>query len=103
VFTEIGPVEVEVPRHVNASFDPQIAKVRQRRLTGIDEFWRDVSRTRLADPMAACGALTASLRSNPWPPHGLAGTRGMFVSIQAPAQRAPGPPRVTGVLVCRSR
>lgn len=37
VFTEIGPVEIEVPRDTNASFDPVIVKKRQRRLTGIDE------------------------------------------------------------------
>ena len=37
VFTEIGPVEVEVPRDTNSTFDPQIVKKRQRRLTGIDE------------------------------------------------------------------
>jgi transposase-like protein len=37
VFTEIGPVEIEVPRDTNSSFAPQIVKKRQRRLTGIDE------------------------------------------------------------------
>ena len=37
VLTEIGPVEIEVPRDVDSSFDPQIVKKRQRRLTGIDE------------------------------------------------------------------
>src|SRR5262245_43390754 len=37
VFTEIGAVEVEVPRDTNATFDPQIVKKRQRRLTGVDE------------------------------------------------------------------
>src|SRR6185437_6775896 len=37
VFTEIGPVEIEVPRDTNSSFEPQIVKKRQRRLTGIDE------------------------------------------------------------------
>src|SRR4029077_15499480 len=37
VFTEIGAVEVEVPRDTNSTFDPQIVKKRQRRLTGIDE------------------------------------------------------------------
>lgn len=37
VLTEIGPVEIEVPRDTNSSFDPQIVKKRQRRLTGIDE------------------------------------------------------------------
>ena len=37
VFTEIGPVEIEVPRDTNSTFDPQIVKKRQRRLTGVDE------------------------------------------------------------------
>ena len=36
VLTEIGPVEIEA-RDVNSSFEPQIVKKRQRRLTGIDE------------------------------------------------------------------
>ncbi len=37
MLTEIGPVEIEVPRDTNSSFDPQIVKKRQRGLTGIDE------------------------------------------------------------------
>ncbi len=37
VLTEIGPVEIEVPRDTNSSLEPQIVKKRQRRLTGIDE------------------------------------------------------------------
>jgi len=37
VFTEIGPVEIEVPRDTNSSFEPQIVRKRQRRLTGIDQ------------------------------------------------------------------
>jgi putative transposase len=37
VLTEIGPVEIEVPRDTDASFAPQIVKKRQRRLTGVDE------------------------------------------------------------------
>jgi transposase-like protein len=37
VLTEIGAVEIEVPRDTDASFDPQIVKKRQRRLTGVDE------------------------------------------------------------------
>lgn len=37
MLTEIGPVDIDVPRDVNSSFDPQIVKKRQRRLTGIDE------------------------------------------------------------------
>src|SRR3954462_13450647 len=37
VLTEIGPVEIEVPRDTDASFQPQIVKKRQRRLTGVGE------------------------------------------------------------------
>jgi transposase-like protein len=37
VFTEIGPVDIDVPRDTNSSFEPQIVKKRQRRLTGVDE------------------------------------------------------------------
>ena len=37
VLTEIGPVEIEVPRDRDASFEPVIVKKRQRRLHGIDE------------------------------------------------------------------
>jgi transposase-like protein len=36
VLTEIGPVEIDVPRDVDASFEPTIVKKRQRRLTGVD-------------------------------------------------------------------
>src|SRR5215218_8997726 len=37
VLTEIGPVEIEVPRDRDGSFEPVIVKKRQRRLDGIDE------------------------------------------------------------------
>jgi transposase-like protein len=37
VLTEVGPVEIEVPRDRAGSFDPQIVKKRQRRLDGIDQ------------------------------------------------------------------
>ncbi|WP_413798953.1 transposase [Streptomyces iranensis] len=37
VTTEVGPVEIEVPRDREGSFEPQIVKKRQRRLTGVDE------------------------------------------------------------------
>ena len=36
VLTEIGPVEVEVPRDRDGSFEPVIVRKRQRRLDGID-------------------------------------------------------------------
>jgi putative transposase len=47
VFTEIGPVEIEVPRDTNSSFEPQIAKKRQRRLSGIDEIVLSLTATGL--------------------------------------------------------
>ena len=37
VLTEIGPVEIEVPRDRDSSFEPAIVRKRQRRLNGIDE------------------------------------------------------------------
>jgi putative transposase len=37
VLTEIGPVEIEVPGDVDASFQPTIVRKRQRRLTGVDQ------------------------------------------------------------------
>jgi putative transposase len=36
VLTEIGPVEIEVPRDREGSFEPVIVRKRQRRLDGID-------------------------------------------------------------------
>jgi transposase-like protein len=36
VLTEIGPVEIDVPRDVDASFAPQIVKKRQRLRGGGD-------------------------------------------------------------------
>ncbi|GGV50268.1 hypothetical protein GCM10010245_79070 [Streptomyces spectabilis] len=37
MLTDVGPVEIEVPRDREGSFEPQIVKRRQRRLTGVDE------------------------------------------------------------------
>jgi putative transposase len=37
VLTEVGPVEIEVPRDRDGSFDPVIVRKRQRRLEGIDQ------------------------------------------------------------------
>jgi putative transposase len=36
VLTEVGPVEIDVPRDRDASFTPQIVRKRQRRLAGVD-------------------------------------------------------------------
>jgi putative transposase len=37
VVTDIGPVEVDVPRDRNGTFEPKIVRKRQRRLTGVDD------------------------------------------------------------------
>ena len=37
VLTEIGPVQIEVPRDRDSTFDPVIVRKRQRRLDGIDQ------------------------------------------------------------------
>ena len=37
MLTDIGPVEIDVPRDLDASFTPTIVKKRQRRLTGVDQ------------------------------------------------------------------
>ncbi|KJS52123.1 transposase, partial [Streptomyces rubellomurinus subsp. indigoferus] len=37
VLTEVGPVEIEVPRDREGSFEPQLVRKRQRRLSGVDE------------------------------------------------------------------
>jgi len=37
VLTEVGPVESDVPRDCDATFEPKIVAKRQRRLSGVDE------------------------------------------------------------------
>lgn len=37
VLTDVGPVEVKVPRDTSGTFESQIVRKRQRRLTGVDE------------------------------------------------------------------
>ncbi len=37
VITEVGPVEIDVPRDRDGSFDPKIVRKRQRRLGGVDQ------------------------------------------------------------------
>jgi putative transposase len=37
VLTEVGPVEIEVPRDREGSFEPKIVAKRQKRLSGVDE------------------------------------------------------------------
>src|SRR5690348_5731115 len=37
VLTDVGPVQISVPRDRDASFEPRIVAKRQKRLTGVDE------------------------------------------------------------------
>jgi putative transposase len=37
VLTDVGPVEIEVPRDRDGSFEPQLVRKRQRRLSGVDD------------------------------------------------------------------
>ena len=37
VLTEVGPVEIDVPRDRDGTFDPKLVRKRQRRLAGVDE------------------------------------------------------------------
>jgi hypothetical protein len=37
VLTDVGPVEIAVPRDREGSFEPKIVKMRQKRLSGVDE------------------------------------------------------------------
>ncbi len=37
VLTDVGPVEITVPRDRDGSFEPKIVAKRQKRLTGVDE------------------------------------------------------------------
>ena len=37
VLTDVGPVEIDVPRDRDGSFEPKIVAKRQKRLTGVDE------------------------------------------------------------------
>src|SRR3954453_3845838 len=37
VLTDVGPVEIAVPRDREGSFEPKIVKNRQKRLSGVDE------------------------------------------------------------------
>jgi transposase-like protein len=57
VLTDIGPVEIEVPRDRTGSFEPQIVKKRQRRLTGVDEMVLSLSARGLTH-----GEISAHLR-----------------------------------------
>jgi len=50
VLTEIGPVDIEVPRDREGSFDPVIVRKRQRRLDGIDQIVLSLTARGLTTP-----------------------------------------------------
>jgi putative transposase len=43
LLTEVGEVEIDVPRDREGSFDPKIVAKRQRRLAGVDELVRSLA------------------------------------------------------------
>lgn len=57
VLTDVGPVEIDVPRDRTGSFEPQIVRKRQRRLTGVDEMVLSLSARGLTH-----GEISAHLR-----------------------------------------
>ena len=57
VITEVGPVEIDVPRDRDSSFEPATVKKRQRRLNGVDskgaKYWLQVRQEPLVECVAA--------------------------------------------------
>jgi transposase-like protein len=47
--TDVGPVEMRVPRDVAGTFEPQLVRKRQRWLSGVDEMVLSLSATLLAN------------------------------------------------------
>jgi putative transposase len=78
VLTEIGPVEIEVPRNVEATFTPTIVKKRQRRLSGADQIVLSLS---------ARGLTTGEISA-----HFAGGLRRFGVAGDGFQDHRPGPP-----------
>jgi hypothetical protein len=57
VITDIGPVQVEVPRDRDASFEPKIVAKRQRRMAGVND---------LVVSLAAKGLTTGEVAAQKW-------------------------------------
>jgi putative transposase len=55
VLTEVGPVEIDVPRDRDATFEPKIVAKRKRRLSGVDE---------LVISLSAKGLTTGDVQAN---------------------------------------
>ncbi|GAA2564045.1 hypothetical protein GCM10010398_61040 [Streptomyces fimbriatus] len=67
VLTDVGPVEITLPRDRGGSFEPKIVRKRQKRLTGVDE---------MVISLAAEGLTTGEVQAH------LAEVRGVGVSRQ---------------------
>jgi hypothetical protein len=81
VVTDVGPVEVRVPRDVAGTFEPQLVRKRQRRLSGVDEMVLSLSAKGLTH-----GEISAHLAEVYGAQFLGRGSR------QGPARGAPGPP-----------
>jgi hypothetical protein len=55
VVTEVGPVQVEMPRDRDGSFEPVIVRKRQRRLDGVDGIVLSLSAKGLTTGEISCG------------------------------------------------
>ncbi len=55
MLTDVGPVEIAVPRDRNGSFEPKIVRKRQKRLTRVDE---------MVIPLAAKGLTTGEVQAH---------------------------------------
>jgi transposase-like protein len=81
VMTEVGPVELDVPRDRDGTFDPKIVRKRQRRLDGVDQIvlsltarglttgrWRRTSPTSTTPTSARTRSAASPTRSSArWP------------------------------------
>ena len=96
VLTEIGPVEIDVPRDTGSTFDPQIVKKRQRRLTGVDEIVLSLSAKGPHD-RGDRGPLRRGVRRQGLQGHHLADHREGHRGDDRVAEPAPGPGLPGGV------
>lgn len=102
--TDVGPVELEVPRDREESVDPQIVRKRQRRLTGVDAMVLSTVHTRThargdlrapgrSDHAGGLSAIYITTRRDGLPLHALNGKRIqllLLIGVQA-VRVAPNP------------
>jgi Transposase, Mutator family len=90
VLTEIGPVEIDVARDTGSTFDPQIVRKRQRRLSGVDEIVLSLS-AKGAHDRGNRGALRRGVWRKRLQGHHLAGHGEGHRRDDRMAESAPGP------------